>query len=157
AIISELGVTSALDAATGTGRHAIRLARRGVRVTAIDQSPEMLTVARAHAASERLPIEFHQGDLGDPLPFLDASFDLVISPLPLCNTRSLAAALRECARVVRPGGTVLVSDGHPYCRGKGGGGVLFEPGEVFVLPYARHSRDDYLRAFKQTGLLINRT
>lgn len=68
AIVGELAVATALDAAASTGRHALRLARRGLRVTAIDQSPEMLAVARARAAQESLPIAFHEGDLGDGLP-----------------------------------------------------------------------------------------
>lgn len=157
AILSELAVTTALDAAAGTGRHALRLARRGVQVTALDQSPEMLAVARAHAAREALPIGFHEGDLGDPLPFGDASFDLVISALALCHIPQLAEAVREFARVVKPGGTVLVTDWHPYCPSQGWVGVLFAPGEVLVLPYARHSRDDYVQAFEQAGLLVTQT
>jgi SAM-dependent methyltransferase len=117
AILNELPVATALDAATGTGRHALRLARRGVRVTAIDQSPEMLAVARAHAAREGLPITFHEGDLGDMLPFPDASFDLVLSALALCHIPQLAEAVREFARVTWPGGSVVVTDWHPLGEG----------------------------------------
>jgi SAM-dependent methyltransferase len=91
------------------------------------------------------------------LPFGDASFDLVISALTLCHIPQLAGAVREFARVVRPGGTVLITDWHPYCPGQGWAGVLFAPGEVLVLPYARHSREDYLRAFEQAGLVITQT
>jgi ubiquinone/menaquinone biosynthesis C-methylase UbiE len=54
---------TALDVATGTGRWAVYLAKRGVRVTAIDQSREMLSVAREKANAASLPISFHHGNL----------------------------------------------------------------------------------------------
>src|SRR5437899_1807808 len=69
ALVAALPMTAALDVGTGTGRHALKLARRGVTVTAIDQSPEMLAVAQQAAFIEGLTIDFQLASLDDGLPF----------------------------------------------------------------------------------------
>src|SRR5712691_5217451 len=60
--LGDVSNTRILDLGTGTGRAAIALARRGARVTGVDASAEMLSVARRRAAEERLPIDFFEGD-----------------------------------------------------------------------------------------------
>src|SRR5919199_4693612 len=65
-----------LDLASGTGRYALHFARQGAAVWAIDQSPEMLAVARGKASSANLEITFLQGGLEDGLPFPADHFDL---------------------------------------------------------------------------------
>jgi cyclopropane fatty-acyl-phospholipid synthase-like methyltransferase len=56
------GNESILDIGCGTGRHAIALAEKGIRVTGIDLSPEMLNIARKTAKEKNLNIAFIQGD-----------------------------------------------------------------------------------------------
>src|SRR5713226_3301897 len=58
ALLAELPMNAVLDVGAGTGRYALKLARRGVRVTAIDQSTEMLAVAQQAASVEGLTIDF---------------------------------------------------------------------------------------------------
>ena len=92
-----------LDVATGTGTVAIELVRRkGCRVVGLDQSLEMLAVAR-----ERVPheVELVHGD-ADHLPFEDGSFDGLTFTYLLRYVDDPAATLAELARVVRPGGTI---------------------------------------------------
>jgi ubiquinone/menaquinone biosynthesis C-methylase UbiE len=156
-ILDELRVEQALDAATGTGRHALRLAQRSIRVTAIDQSPEMLAEARTSAARLGLAIDVQQGTLDEPLPYADAQFDLVICALALCHVADLRGAVREFARVLRPDGAVLLTDFHPYCVGQGWRSALFEPGTALLFTYAGHTREDYLSALTDAGLEITRT
>src|SRR5690348_1626961 len=81
ALISSLPITHALDVGTGTGRHALPLARRSIHVTAIDQSPEMLAHARQKAQREGLQIDFHLASLTDGLPFATGQFDFLINAL----------------------------------------------------------------------------
>ena len=76
-ILARLAVTVALDAGTGTGRYARKLARRGVKVSAVDQCPEMLDVAQRNAQGEGLRIHFQGGSL-DALPFKSNHFELTI-------------------------------------------------------------------------------
>ena len=92
-----------LDVATGTGAVALELIRhKGCSVVGLDQSPEMLAVAR-----RRLPrdVRLVEGD-ADQLPFGDGSFDGLTFTYLLRYVEDPAATLRELARVVRPGGTV---------------------------------------------------
>jgi len=106
-----------LDAGTGTGRHAIRLAARGARVTAIDFSDRMLAKARAKAGADRVRFENH--DLTRRLPYPDASFDRVLSALVLEHVADIAAFFRELGRVTRPDGRIVVTAMHPamFLRG----------------------------------------
>ncbi len=92
-----------LDVATGTGAVALELVRRGHTVVGIDQSPDMLAVAR-----KRLPdVEFHEGR-AESLPFADDEFDALTFTYLLRYVDDPAATLRELMRVVKPGGTIAM-------------------------------------------------
>jgi len=94
-----------LDVATGTGAVALELVKRGHTVVGIDQSPEMLGVAR-----ERLPgVELHEGR-AESLPFADAEFDALTFTYLFRYVADVPATLRELARVVRPGGVVAMQE-----------------------------------------------
>jgi demethylmenaquinone methyltransferase/2-methoxy-6-polyprenyl-1,4-benzoquinol methylase len=92
-----------LDVATGTGLVAAELLRRGFRVTGLDQSPEMLEVARRRLAGRAELVEA----AAESLPFQDASFDHLTFTYLLRYVDDPGATLVELARVVRPGGTVV--------------------------------------------------
>lgn len=89
-----------LDMATGTGRAALALARRGAIVTGVDASREMLSVARERAAGEGLPIEFLEGD-AHALAFPDRAFDAVVCLRMLMHVPDWRTALSELCRVSR--------------------------------------------------------
>ena len=91
-----------LDVATGTGLVAAELRRRGFEVTGVDQSPEMLAVARRRFGSR---IELVEAS-ADSLPFADRSFDHLTFTYLLRYVDDPGATLAELERVVRPGGTV---------------------------------------------------
>jgi demethylmenaquinone methyltransferase/2-methoxy-6-polyprenyl-1,4-benzoquinol methylase len=93
-----------LDVATGTGLVAERLLRRGFRVTGLDQSPEMLAVARRRLDGRAELVE----GAADALPFADATFDHLTFTYLLRYVDDPTATMRELARVVRPGGTVAM-------------------------------------------------
>lgn len=93
-----------LDVATGTGLVAFALARRGCEVVALDQSQDMLGVARRHL-SERPElarrVTFVQGE-AEKLPFADGEFDALTFTYLLRYVDDRAATMRELARVVKP-------------------------------------------------------
>jgi demethylmenaquinone methyltransferase/2-methoxy-6-polyprenyl-1,4-benzoquinol methylase len=94
-----------LDVATGTGAVAAELRRRyGCRVVGIDQSPEMLAVARTRLGQD---VELHEGR-AEHLPFDDAAFDALTFTYLLRYVDDPGSTLRELARVVRPGGTIAM-------------------------------------------------
>ncbi len=93
-----------LDVATGTGLVAARLLARGHRVTGLDQSPEMLAVARSRFGDGVDLIEAS----AERLPFDDGAFDHLTVTYLLRYVEDPGATLRELARVVRPGGTLAL-------------------------------------------------
>src|SRR3954465_8148544 len=92
-----------LDVATGTGDLAIELARRGVDVVGTDFSDEMLAVARRKAPRLR----FEHANALD-LPYADGAYDAATVGFGARNFSALDPGLGEVARVVRPGGRVVV-------------------------------------------------
>jgi demethylmenaquinone methyltransferase/2-methoxy-6-polyprenyl-1,4-benzoquinol methylase len=100
----------ALDVATGTGDLAIELARRvglAGEVVGSDFSEGMLERARAKGADAPAPLRFEWGD-AQALPYADASFAAATVGFGARNFADLEAGLGEMARVVRPGGRVVV-------------------------------------------------
>jgi demethylmenaquinone methyltransferase/2-methoxy-6-polyprenyl-1,4-benzoquinol methylase len=92
-----------LDVATGTGAVARELLRqKGCAVVGVDQSPEMLAVAREHLPATVKLVEAS----AEHLPFEDASFDALTVTYLLRYVDDPGATLAELARVVRAGGTV---------------------------------------------------
>jgi phosphatidylethanolamine/phosphatidyl-N-methylethanolamine N-methyltransferase len=80
----------------------------GHRYTGIDLTPAMLEKARRRAA-HRDDITLHEGD-AMAMPYADASFDIVVMHLILAVVPEPQRALSEAARVLRPGGTILLLD-----------------------------------------------
>jgi demethylmenaquinone methyltransferase / 2-methoxy-6-polyprenyl-1,4-benzoquinol methylase len=96
---------SVLDVACGTGAVALELRRRlGCRVVGVDQSEEMLAVARRRVSDE---VELIQAR-AEALPFEDGGFDGLTFTYLLRYVDDPAATMRELARVVRPGGVVAM-------------------------------------------------
>ncbi len=98
--------STALDIATGTGdlAMAIRKACPGARVIGADFCRPMLEVARRNGLPELVVAD------GLVLPFPDQSFDLVTAAFGLRNMASWEKGLSEMARVLRPGGNLLILD-----------------------------------------------
>ncbi|SFK29985.1 Methyltransferase domain-containing protein [Amycolatopsis sacchari] len=149
-IVDPLPPGVALDAACGTGRYAEWLADRGHRVIGVDSSPEMLERARKRVPSG----EFLLGDL-QRLPVDESTVDVVVCGLALTHVRDLAPVLAEFARVLRPGGHVVLADVHPEAVARGSVPPVRGPGgEPARVVSHRHLVGDYLRAALTAGLLV---
>jgi demethylmenaquinone methyltransferase/2-methoxy-6-polyprenyl-1,4-benzoquinol methylase len=101
---------AALDVCCGTGDLALELSRRvapGGRVVGCDFSEPMLEVARAKASREGADISFEWADALD-LPYEHGSFDAVTVGFGVRNLADLGRGLREMARVLRPGGRLVI-------------------------------------------------
>jgi SAM-dependent methyltransferase len=90
----------ALDAPCGTGLLAVELARRGFTVLGLDADPAAARAAGVSAVS---------GDLEEDLPFATASFDLAVCLEGIEHVEGQARLLREFARVLKPGGVLVLS------------------------------------------------
>ena len=95
-----------LEVAVGTGRNLGRYPE-GVTLEAIDASPAMLEQARRRAATLGVRVALREGD-AERMDLPDASFDTVVATLALCTVPDDAAAVTEMARVLRPGGRLLL-------------------------------------------------
>lgn len=106
ALVAALGIvpgSRVLDIATGTGAVALRAARRGAVVTAVDIAPALVARARRAAIDSGLSLEFRVAD-AERLPFPSRSFDAVASAQGVVFAPDREAVARELARVCRPGG-----------------------------------------------------
>ena len=113
-IIAAAAPRDLLDIGTGTGRMLEILGPRVTSALGIDQSREMLAVARVNL--ERAGLANSIVRLGDmyQLPLADASFDAVVIHQVLHYADRPAEAITEAARVLRPGGSLIVVDFAPH-------------------------------------------
>lgn len=97
-----------LEIAIGTGRN-LPWYPSDVTVTGIDLSPTMLDAARLKAKTLNRPVALQVAD-AQHLPFGSATFDTVVATLTLCSIPDEALAVAEMARVLRPGGRLILVD-----------------------------------------------
>ncbi|HEU4488147.1 MAG TPA: methyltransferase domain-containing protein [Actinomycetota bacterium] len=151
-LLEELVDGAVLDAACGTGRLTGYLVERH-RVIGIDNSPAMLARAR-----QKFPeVSFVDGDLS-ALPLRSASVNSAVSALALSHLPELSPAVSELARVVAPGGRVVISNVHPIVTGVLGWRAWFAhpDGSRSFIPEYVHNHAAYIDAFRSSGLEILR-
>ncbi|MGP9536642.1 class I SAM-dependent methyltransferase [Brachybacterium sp. AOP43-C2-M15] len=150
-MLDRLPVGRALDAACGTGAVAAQLVERGHEVIGIDLSEKMLARARTAVPDAR----FETGDLtGMPLP--EGSVDHVVCSLALTHLADLRPFVAEAARVMRPGGHLVVLDTRTHFLGS----PLYPliktapDGRVGHIAGHHHGLGDYLRAALPHGFVV---
>jgi ArsR family transcriptional regulator len=108
------GVEDLLDIGTGTGRMIELFGERCTRAVGVDMSREMLTVARSNLERTSLSNwSLRQGDMYE-LPMADATFGVAIIHQVLHFAEHPDLAISEAARVLRPGGQLIVVDFSPH-------------------------------------------
>ncbi len=105
-LLEPLAGARLMDLAAGAGGAAIQAAARGAHVTAFDGSAAMVTRIRARIGEFSVVAE--QADARKALPCADGSFDVALSCLGVVLLPAPVPALREIARVLRPGGRLAV-------------------------------------------------
>ena len=108
-LMGDVGGVRLLDAGCGDGALVCEAAARGAEVTGIDPDEAMLITARTRAANAGVRATFLEGR-AERLPFPDASFDMVVSITVLCFVPDAGSVLREMARVLRPGGRLVLGE-----------------------------------------------
>ncbi len=168
------GAAQVLDLGCGEGQIARRLAAQDSVVVGLDFSAAQLDRARARRGGPG----YVQGSCG-ALPSRGSAFDAVLVSLVLEHTDALDGTIGEIARVLRPGGRVVLVLNHPLLQSPGSGWVddhLVEPPETYwqVGPYlsevefeeqvdAEHTvcfvhrpLSRYINAFADAGLYVTR-
>jgi SAM-dependent methyltransferase len=124
AFLPDVNGLDGLDIGCGEGSNTRKVAERGARMHAIDVAPTFVRHARETEAADPRGIRYQVAD-ATALPFPDASFDFATAFMCLMDVADQPAALREAARVLRPGGFLQFSILHP----------------CFVPPRRRNARD----------------
>lgn len=154
-LLGDIRGLDVLDLGCGTGRHALSMANRGARVTAVDFSDGMLNRAREKRAD--LDVTFQGCDLTAPLPFPPATFDRVLCALVLDHIANLESLFREMRRVCRPGGFVAISTVHPAMLLRGVQARFRDSAhgsEIRPQSYP-HQMSDYVMAAARAGFLFD--
>jgi ubiquinone/menaquinone biosynthesis C-methylase UbiE/DNA-binding transcriptional ArsR family regulator len=116
ALLADAPIGRLVDIGTGTGRMLELFAPQALSTTGIDRSPEMLRLARAKLAAKGLEhVELRQGDMY-ALTLPDGAADTVLLHQVLHYAQLPEAALAEAARLLAPGGRLLVVDFAPHER-----------------------------------------
>lgn len=144
-LIPEDKIDLLVDLGTGTGRMLEIFGSRAERAVGFDVSPDMLALARAKLDEIRLPnCQVRQGDCNN-VPLEDASADIVILHQVLHFLDDPQRAISEAARLLTPGGKVLVADFGPH--------ELEELRETQAHRRLGFSDDDMKMMMQQAGLI----
>ena len=103
----ELKGKKVLGLASGGGQQMPIFAAMGADCTVLDYSPKQLESERLVAEREGYAIEIIRADMTKPLPFADATFDLIFHPVSNCYVEEVKPIFKECARILKRGGILL--------------------------------------------------
>ena len=103
------GAGRVLDAGCGSGRLTVALAERGAAVTGVDTDTAQLEVARGRAREAGVQLTLVEADFNGVLPFVDGSFDAVVSRLAVMAADDPLATLRELRRTLAAGGRLATA------------------------------------------------
>lgn len=104
---SAFGGQRLLEVGCGIGTDLVRFARGGARVTGVDLAETAIDLARKNFALNGLAPEELRVANGEALPYADHAFDVVYGHGVIQYTADPAALVRECHRVLKPGGTAI--------------------------------------------------
>lgn len=135
-----------LDLAAGTGRYTRLLTERGAHVTALDFSYEMLERGENHVARV-------QADM-NALPLCDSFAGVIICGLAVGHVRDLSLAVREMARVLTHGGTLLYSDFHAAGEKYGWRRTFRAANKTFAVQHYSRAEPEHVRALAAAGFQI---
>lgn len=123
AAMGPVGGRRVLDAACGPGLYLQELVAWGAEVTAFDASLAMVDLARKRMANQ---VQIDHAVLGEPLPYPDGAFDLVVCALAIHYADDRGAAFAEFFRVLRADGALVISTQHPTVDWLRKGGSYFD-------------------------------
>jgi ubiquinone/menaquinone biosynthesis C-methylase UbiE len=138
-----------LDMGCGVGHGTLPFAAAypSAKVNGLDAGAGLLRYAHARAEGLGVAVHFVQGN-AEATPFADASFDLVVSTIVLheTSTRALPAILKECNRLLRPGGIMLHID-QPRFDDSDAFATFLQENETF------YNNEPFWRQYRRTDLV----
>jgi SAM-dependent methyltransferase len=147
--VAKGGFRKALDVGCGEGRFCRMLGEAGVKTVGIDPTAQLLEMAKRRDASG----DYRLGR-AEQLDFADRSFDLVVSYITLVDIADFRAAIREMARVLKPGGSILIANLTGFTSACGDRGwVKKDDGEHLYYPVDRYL-DEHSLWLEWSGIRI---
>ncbi|MFF3356786.1 class I SAM-dependent methyltransferase [Streptomyces sp. NPDC002917] len=153
-----------LDIGCGAGHYIAELRARGpAEAVGVEGSATLLRHARKRLGHDTA-VTLHRHDLEEPLDFLpESSFDLAVMALVHHHIEARKQLLAELHRVLRPGGTLLVSTTHPTADWTWHGGSYFDEdriesrlGNDFTISYRRMTLQTFLSELLDAGFALER-
>lgn len=108
-LLGSIAGKTLLDVGCGDGALAVELARNGAIVTGLDADPAMIAAALRRVELETTPLRLVEGR-AERMPFNDATFDCVLAVTVLCFVPDAERAVAEMARVLKPGGRLVIGE-----------------------------------------------
>lgn len=107
--IGDVRGKTVLEIGCGDGTLAVLLAEQGAKVSAIDMSEAMIQAARRRAQERNVDVNF-QVAAAERIPFEAEKFDIVVAMSILCFIKNASPVFQEIARVLRPGGRLVIGE-----------------------------------------------
>ncbi|MDG1418198.1 MAG: class I SAM-dependent methyltransferase [Maricaulis sp.] len=141
-----------VELGAGTGKNTRYLASRAHHVTAMDLTPAMLDRARLRVPDSH--VSFVEHDLTQSWPVDNNCVDLVVGNLVLEHIADLGFVMQEAARVLRAGGTLYLSELHPFRQLQSKQARFTIDGETTFVDAFLHTTSDYIRPALANGFVL---
>lgn len=150
--LKKLPKGAVLDAGCGTGRYSVFLDSLGHDVTGLDVSQDMINLARKKAKK----LNYVRGDI-NKLTFKDKAFDLVVSGLAIHYVKNLEKTMKELSRVLKTGGTMVISTIHPCMIALGAHAEFHDKNSGWgFIKESIFWHSSYIDAFNKSSLKISK-
>ncbi len=142
---------SVLDAGCGTGYFCqLAYEREAAKITGIDISPKMIEMAKRNCPSA----EFNCADISTE-PIQKEAFDVIIFALVLGHIKDIRPALENLASTLKSGGTLLISDFHPFLTLRNSKRTFKDAsGKLFEVPHHLHLFQDIIQCLHQHKVML---